>query len=411
LVVGEKKDGCFISSLFLPVIESLDVLKDKVDVVFFDGGSNFQLAGRIIMERFPRITVVHGLEHVLSLVFVDISKIPVIHVSYFVLQSSWPLNILTIFFRKFIQQLNLQVKRLYRTFGSGSNHKPYAFFMQHSKTYNKGRRVGLLRSAETRFASFFYAMHRALCCREALESTVHSAQWKDLKRLKAFITRAANDVKDKTFWKRLFVLLRALFPLLKLLRCADSNKPNMDKVCYHVHQIRMHLIRSKDDLMDEELFPANYSISKADEEDGNYDSGSECEEDDEEEEQAIPAFTAEEEDLDVYEVDNEWGTLVTDETKGIFTPILDAIAKRTPKMLHDFAWLAFVCSIRPDIVEDAKVRIVGNGPVRNMIEDCVRRLLSHDVDGELDGTIDRKIDLFWDELTHFQNRCVCLVQE
>jgi hypothetical protein len=166
----------------------------------------------------------------------------------------------------------------------------------------------------------------------------------------------------------------------------------------------MHLIRSKDDLMDEELFPANYSISKADEEDGNYDSGSECEEDDEEEEQANAAFTVEEEDLDVYEVDDEWGTLVTDESNGIFTPILDAIAKRTPKMLHDFAWLAFVCSIRPDIVEDAKVRIVGNGPVRIMIEDCVRRLLSHDVDGELDGTIDRKIDLFWDELTHFQNR-------
>ena len=107
--------------------------------------------------------------------------------------------------------------------------------------------------------------------------------------------------------------------------------------------------------------------------------------------------------MDVYEVDNEWGTLVTDESNGIFTPILDAIAKRTPKMLHDFAWLAFVCSIRPDIVEDAKVRIVGNGPVRIMIEDCVRRLLSHDVDGELDGTIDRKIDLFWDELTQFQN--------
>ncbi|KAL3781773.1 LOW QUALITY PROTEIN: hypothetical protein ACHAW5_000939 [Stephanodiscus triporus] len=165
----------------------------------------------------------------------------------------------------------------------------------------------------------------------------------------------------------------------------------MDKVCYHINQIRMHLIRSKDDLMDEELFPANYSISKADE----------CEEDNEEEEQAIPAFTAEEEDLDVYEVDDEWGTLVTDETKGIFTPILDAIAKRTPKMLHDFAWLAFVCSIRPDIVDDAKVRIVGNGPVRIMIEDCT---FSHDVDGELDGTIDRKIDLFWDELTHFQNR-------
>jgi hypothetical protein len=37
----------------------------------------------------------------------------------------------------------------------------------------------------------------------------------------------------------------------------------------------------------------------------------------------------------------------------------EAVAKRTPKMLHDFAWLAFVCSVRPDIVIDAKVRIDG----------------------------------------------------
>ena len=89
LVAGEKKDGYFISSLFLPVIDSLDVLKDKADVVFFDGGSNFQFDGCIIRARFPRITVVHGLEHVLSLVFVDTSKIPVIHVSYFVLYFDW----------------------------------------------------------------------------------------------------------------------------------------------------------------------------------------------------------------------------------------------------------------------------------------------------------------------------------
>ncbi|KAL3786759.1 hypothetical protein ACHAW5_002960 [Stephanodiscus triporus] len=77
------------------------------------------------------------------------------------------------------------INLLYRTFGSGSNHKPYAFFMQHSKTYNKGRRVGLLRSAE----------------------------------LKAFITRAANDVKDKTFWKQLF------FHFLSYFGVQIPNKP------------------------------------------------------------------------------------------------------------------------------------------------------------------------------------------
>jgi hypothetical protein len=81
LVAGKKKDGAFISSLFLPVIEMLDSLKDKTDIVFFDGGSNFQLAGRIIQAKFARITVVHGLEHVLSLVFEDISRIPVVRVS------------------------------------------------------------------------------------------------------------------------------------------------------------------------------------------------------------------------------------------------------------------------------------------------------------------------------------------
>ena len=39
-----------------------------------------------------------------------------------------------------------------------------------------------------------------------------------------------------------------------------------------------------------------------------------------------------------------------------------------------------------------------------MIEGCVRRLFSHDVDLTLDGLIDGKIDMFWDELKHFQNR-------
>eukprot|EP00956_Cyclotella_meneghiniana_P023034 scaffold44195_cov23-Cyclotella_meneghiniana.AAC.1 len=287
LLEGEKKDGAFISSLFIPVMEALDVLRDKADIVLFDGGSSFQLAGRIIQARFPRITV----------------------------------------------------KRLCRTFGSGSNHRPHAYFMSESKSHNNGRAVGLLRSAETGFASFFLAMQRPLCCRRALESTVHSAKWTEMKRLKPFIVRSADD----------------------LLRFADSNKPNMDVVCFYVNRARIHLMKSKEDLMNEELFPSDYSISKETEQDATYDSDSEC--DEEESAELVNIITEDEEDLDVYEVDDEW-----------------------------------------DIVADAKVRIDGNGPVRNMIEDCVRRLLSDDVDGALDGTIDRKVDLFWDELNQFHNR-------
>jgi hypothetical protein len=182
----------------------------------------------------------------------------------------------------------------------------------------------------------------------------------------------------------------------------------MDKVCYYVNQTRLHLMRSKDDLMNEDIFPTFISITKETEEDAQFDSDSEYASSDEETDnndaESGAEFTMDNEDLDVYTVDNDWGTLVTDERKGICKPILDAIAKRTPKMLHDFAWTAFACSVRPDIVEDAKVRLDGNGEVRIMIEDCVRRLFSHDVDGEVDGDIDHKVDLFWDELKHFQNR-------
>jgi hypothetical protein len=83
LLEGEAKDGSFISSLFLPVLKACDNLKNKTDIVFYGGGSNFQLAGRIMQAGYPRITVVHGLEHVLSLVFEAIAQIPVVAVSFF----------------------------------------------------------------------------------------------------------------------------------------------------------------------------------------------------------------------------------------------------------------------------------------------------------------------------------------
>ena len=206
----------------------------------------------------------------------------------------------------------------------------------------------------------------------------------------------------------MFLLLRALFPLLKLLRLADSNSPNMDKVCYYVEQTRLHLLKSKDDLMDETIFQSNVSVSTETEEDAQYDDDEEfatSDDDEDEDSTGDDGFVFDEEELDVYEVDNEWGTLVSsNECRGIFKSITDAVAARTPKMQHDFAWTAWVCSVRLDIVEDVKKRLDGNGAVRTMIEDCVRRLLSHDIDGEFNGEIDRKIDTFWDELKHFQNR-------
>eukprot|EP00804_Cyclotella_cryptica_P006303 CCRYP_010146-RA/>CCRYP_010146-RA protein AED:0.42 eAED:0.37 QI:0/0/0/1/1/1/3/0/389 len=177
----------------------------------------------------------------------------------------------------------------------------------------------------------------------------------------------------------------------------------MDKVCFYLNLTLEHLVKSRDDLCREDIFPSSYEITKEVEANASYEDDDDAEERSDESNDGEADFTLEKEEQDVYMVDDEWGTLISEQTKGIFQPIMDAIAKRTPKILHDFAYTAYVCSVRPDIVQDAKRRIKGSGAVHIEIENCVRRLLCHDVDGSIDGTIDIKTDQFWDELKHFQN--------
>lgn len=298
----------------------------------------------------------------------------------------------------------LEDKRLYRVFGSGANHTPYAYFIGHSKQHNNGRAVGLLRPSDCRMASFFYCMHRGLRCKPPLETTVHAPAWVQQKRWKKFISRSAEDIKMALFWRRRFVLLRSIFPLLKLLRMADSNQHHMDKVVYYLFQALIHIGKSREDLSDPKLFPSDITIPKEMEADANFQEDEDDVPDEESTEEEEVAELEEEEDNDVYVVSDEWGDLVSNHPTGIYNQVLQAISKRTPKILHDFAYTAYACSIKAEIVQDAKLRLDGNGEVRNMIEGCVRRLFSHEVELTLEGLIDGKIDMFWDELKHFQNR-------
>ena len=50
-----------------------------IDVIMFDGASNVQLAGELLQILYPKITVMRGLEHTVSLFFNDVSKIPVVN--------------------------------------------------------------------------------------------------------------------------------------------------------------------------------------------------------------------------------------------------------------------------------------------------------------------------------------------
>ena len=64
-------------------------------------------------------------------------------------------------------------------------------------------------------AGFFYALHRMLILSPILKAIVYGVAWGSFidskaKKQKAMILRAEKDVKSARFWKKTFVLLRAV---------------------------------------------------------------------------------------------------------------------------------------------------------------------------------------------------------
>lgn len=147
----------------------------------------------------------------------------------------------------------LKACRLYNVFGSGAIHGIYAQFLAQAAIHNKGKKIGLLRGAGTRFATWFYAMMRILRLRDALLATVHQASFKDL--AKTDVVRAAVvDIKDDQFFKAMYYVLRAVFPAIRALRFCDKGEPCLDKIYYLSKRATVAFDRSKDLLNDTELF-------------------------------------------------------------------------------------------------------------------------------------------------------------
>ena len=99
-----------------------------------------------------------------------------------------------------MQVLILKIFRLYNVFGFGSSHGIYEIFIAQTTKSNGGRAIGLLRGAQTRFSTWFYAMHRALCLEGALLATVLDPHFVKLDIVKTNnrVMLAVHDVKSKS---------------------------------------------------------------------------------------------------------------------------------------------------------------------------------------------------------------------
>jgi hypothetical protein len=77
---GGKKDASYIADIFEDKVDEYNPKHSLVDLFYFDGASNVQKAGKVLMAKYPRTFCYHGGEHVVSLFFTSLSNIKPIKV-------------------------------------------------------------------------------------------------------------------------------------------------------------------------------------------------------------------------------------------------------------------------------------------------------------------------------------------
>ena len=335
---GGKKDATFIAKIVKVEIKALDPGKNLVDFVCFDGASACQVAGNVLRVDYPLISVGHGAEHVGSLFFSDIAKLPP------------------------VEKVIRQYRRVYYMFGNGARHGPYAIFMAESQRFN-GTSLHLIKASPTRMAGFFYALHRMCRLKQTLEATVACVAFRDLKLGKK--DNVSVLIRDKNFWKVAFCLVKAVLPVLKVLRLADRNKPGMDKLHYYVRSANV-LLKQSCKFFDEEqdIFDMRVTTNKDPEDidpegSDSSDARSQVDSSDDESVESVPYAT-----LD-----------------GLGTCMMKVWVKRSEQLSTDFALAGWILSPIPDILQDAMENVSGDDQLK--VEDVIARLCSGMVSADL----------------------------
>ena len=76
---GNKKDATSICNHFLNHMREIYAGKKLTDIVMFDGASNVKLGGKLLKVHYPKLALMRGVEHTVSLFFNDVSNIPIVN--------------------------------------------------------------------------------------------------------------------------------------------------------------------------------------------------------------------------------------------------------------------------------------------------------------------------------------------
>ena len=89
--------------------------------------------------------------------------------------------------------------------------------------------------------------------RNCLLATITQQKFLDLPKTAA-VEGAVRDIMDSVFWKAIYMLCRACYPLVRALGYCDKNEPAMDKIYFLTHRASEALVKSVDIFNDPQLF-------------------------------------------------------------------------------------------------------------------------------------------------------------
>jgi hypothetical protein len=246
--------------------------------------------------------------------------------------------------------------------------------MAQSAMANKGCSVNLLRGAGTRMALWFYAMVRLLRLRQTLAATIHQQRFVDL-NLNDSVRAAVHDIKEDKFWKCVYLLVRAVFPPLRLLCYCDKSKPAMDKIFFLSHRTTLALKKSKEFLNNRSLFGSLRSDSNLTKE-GNIVLGEGGDTSDEEDVvyEHAPPNSEEESDNDEESVDKDAPTQLSQVTPynsimSFGRQVIWHWNKHKQCIEHKYAIVGWALCIMEDVRKDVQEQLMGTH--RDAIEKVV----------------------------------------
>ena len=196
-------------------MEEIDPAKILSDIVMFDGASNVQLAGRLLKMHCPKLTVMRGVEHTVALFYNYISKITIGN------------------------HMISAHKMIYNIFASSIYNKPHSIFKSKYQEFHN-RHIGLFSVNETRMAGYFMGMHRDLWMRKVFQTTILSAEFIGIPTNNCF-DKIFGYIHDNKSWERCYVLIKIMFPCLRVLLLEDGNMAGMEILLLLENYQELHL--------------------------------------------------------------------------------------------------------------------------------------------------------------------------